>query len=95
MATYVTTNFEQIAAAIGMEVKHIATYENQFEAAARWYRLDKRRPTRIAPSKLRAKLDQIAKSARRLLRTLGVDGPDEAPDGPGDTEILDALILAG
>jgi hypothetical protein len=95
MATYVTTNFEQIAAAIGMEVKHIATHENLFEAAALWYRLGRRRPTRIAPSNLRRKLDQIGKIARRLLKSLDIDDPGEAADGPGDREVLAALVLVG
>ena len=95
MATYEQSNFEQIATAIGVEVGQIAKHENLFEAAALWYRLDRRRPTRIAPSKLREKLDQIAKSARRLLKSLGVNDPDEAADGPGDAEILAALVLVG
>jgi hypothetical protein len=95
MATYTHGNFEQIATAIGMEVGQIAKHENRFEAAASWYRLDRRRPTRIAPSKTREKLDQIAKAARRLLASLGVNDPDEAADGPGDPEILNALVLAG
>ena len=95
MATYEQSNFEQIANAIGMDVGQIAKHENLFEAAALWYRLARRRPTRIAPSKLREKLDQIAKSARRLLKSLGVNDPDEAADGPGDPEILNALVLVG
>jgi hypothetical protein len=44
---------------------------------------------------LRDKLDRIAKSARRLLTSLGVKDPDEAADGPGDPEILHALVLLG
>jgi hypothetical protein len=44
---------------------------------------------------LRRKLDQVAKSARRLLKNLGVNDPDEAADGPGDRDILNALVLAG
>src|SRR6266446_10466151 len=95
MATYEQSNFERIATAIGMEIGQIMKHENLFEAAARWYRLDKKRPERTAPSSLRRKLDQIAKSARRLLKSLAVNSPDEAADGPGDTEILDALVLAG
>jgi len=95
MATYEQRNFEQIASAIGMEASQITNHQNLFEAAASWYRLDASRPPRIAPSKLREKLDQVAKSARRLLKSLGVNGPDEAPDGPGDPNILDALVLAG
>ena len=47
MATYAHGNFEQIATAIGMEVGQIAKHENRFEAAAYWYRLDRRRPTRM------------------------------------------------
>jgi hypothetical protein len=93
--TYEQRNFEQIATAIGMEAGQIANHQKLFEAAAGWYRLDASRPTRIAPSKLREKLDQVAKSARRLLKSLGVNGPDEAADGPGNSNILDALVLAG
>jgi hypothetical protein len=94
MPTYTEANFEQIAAAIGIEVTQIARHEKLFEGAALGYRLDKRRPTRVSPSKLRAKLVRISKRARRLLESLGVDDPDEAPDGPGKVEILDALVLA-
>jgi hypothetical protein len=95
MATYDQSNFEQIATAIGVDVGQIAKHENLFEAAARWYRLDKRRPRRTAPSSLRRKVDQVGKDARRLLMGLGINSPDEAADGPGHTEILDALVLLG
>jgi len=95
MATYEQADFEPIAAAIGMEVGQIAKHSNLFEAAALEYRLDRSRPTRIAPSKLQDKLDRVAKSARRLLASLGVNGPDEAVDGPGDRHILHALVLTG
>jgi hypothetical protein len=60
-----------------------------------WYRLARKRPERIVPSKLREKLDQVAKSARRLLNSLAVSDLDEAADGPGNTEILAALVLVG
>src|SRR5258708_7163100 len=95
MVTYTHGKFEQIATAIGKEVGQIAKHKNRLEAAAYWYRLDRRRPTRIAPSKTRQKLDRIAKAARRLLASLGVNDPDEAADGPRDPEILNALVLAG
>jgi hypothetical protein len=95
MATYEQSNFEQIATAITVEVTQIAKHENLFEAAALWYRVDRRRPSRIAPSKSREKLERVTKNARRLLESLGVNDSDEAPDGPGDTEILRALVLAG
>ena len=93
--TYTKTNFEQIATAIGTTVKPVADFEAQFEAAALWFRLDKGRPKRPAPSKQHEKLTQVAKSARRLLKTLGIDDPDSAVDGPGDHEIFRALVLAG
>src|SRR5690348_13408208 len=93
VAKYEQSNFEQIAAAIGVEVGQVAKHENLFKAAALWYRLARRRPTRIAPSKLREKLDPVAKNARRLLKSLGVTDPDRALDGPGDPEILRALVL--
>jgi hypothetical protein len=95
LSTYERSTFEQIATALRMEVEQIAKHEHLFEAAARWYRLDRRRPKRTAPSKLDEKLDQVAKNARRLLKSLGVNDPREAADGPTDIEILDALVLAG
>jgi hypothetical protein len=64
MATYEQAHLERIAAAIGVAVEQIARHENLFEEAARWYRLARRRPTRIAPSKMRDKLEEVAKNAR-------------------------------
>ncbi len=94
--TYTNTNFEQIATAIGTAVKPVADLEAQFEAVALWFRLDKRRPNRPAPSKKREKLlTQVAKSARRLLKSLGINDPGEAVDGPCDPEIFKALGLTG
>jgi hypothetical protein len=95
LATYKQSNFEEIAAAIGVEVGQIAKHENVFEAAALWYRLAGRRLTRIAPSKLREKLDPVAKNVRRLLKSMGVNDLDQALDGPGNIEILAALVLVG
>ena len=95
MATYERLNFAHIANAIGMDVARIGQHENMFEAAACWYRLDERRPERTAPSILRRKLEQISKSAHRLLESLAIDSPDAAADGPGDPEILNALVLLG
>jgi len=93
--TYINANFEQIATAVGTTLKPVADLEAQFEAAALWFRLDKRRPKRPAPSKQHEKLTQVAKSASRLLKSLGVDDSDNAADGPGDHEIFRALVLAG
>jgi hypothetical protein len=93
--TYTKANFERIAIAIGTAVKPVANLEAQFEAAALWFRLDRRRPKRRAPSKQRVELTQVAKSARRLLKSLGIDDPAEAADGPGDPELFNALVLTG
>src|SRR5262249_3672119 len=41
------------------------------------------------------KLDRVANSAGQLLESLGINDPYEACDGPGDPEILGALVLAG
>jgi hypothetical protein len=95
MATYQQSNFAEIADAIGLDLAPIAKHENLFEAAARWYRLDEKRPKRTAPSSLRRKLNHVAKSAGRLLKSLGIDGAEDAADGPGDPEILNALVLMG
>jgi hypothetical protein len=95
MATYEQSDFEEIATAVGVDVMQIAKHANKFEAAALWYRLDRRRPTRSAPFELHKNLDRVAKITRRLLNSLGVNNPDEAYDGPGDPEILRALVLEG
>ena len=41
------------------------------------------------------KLTQVAKSARRLLKSLGISDPENATDGFGDHEIFRALVLSG
>jgi hypothetical protein len=52
-----------------------------------WRRFRKR----PAPSKQHGKLTQVAKSARRLLKSLGINDPDQAPDGPRlRTELRDS-----
>ena len=50
MTIYAHDDFEQIAAAIDMEAEEIAKHAKLFEAAARWYRLDRNSPDRVAPS---------------------------------------------
>jgi hypothetical protein len=92
--TYTTANFEKIAIAIGTTIKPVVDLEAQFEAAALWFRLDRRRPQRPAPSKQHVKLSQVAKSARRLLKSLGIGDPENATDGPGNHEIFRALVLS-
>jgi len=95
MSTYTRSDFAQIAAAIGISAEQLANHETKFETTALWFRLDKGRPRRAAPSKRRERLNQVAKSARRLLKSLGINDPAEAADGPGDREIFEALVLVG
>jgi hypothetical protein len=92
---YTNANFEQIASAIGVALNPVADLEPQFEAAALWFRLDKRRPKRSAPSKQREKLTQVARTARRLLKSLGIEDSADIADGPGDPEIFKALVVTG
>ena len=95
MTTYKRSNLKQIASAIDVEIGLIAIHKDRFEEAALWYRLTRGRPTRIAPSKMRDKLGEIAKNARRLLMSLGVRNTADAADGPGSRELLAALVLLG
>jgi hypothetical protein len=95
MSTYTHSDFELIATAIGTALEPVANLKGQFEAAAIWFRLDQRPPSRSAPSKQREKLTQVAKSARRLLKSLGINDPDKALDGPSDPDIFKALVLTG
>jgi hypothetical protein len=95
LPTYTKTDFEQIAIAVGTAIKPVEDLEAKFEAAALWFRLDRRRPKRAASSKQREKLTQVAKAARRLLKNLGIEDLGEMADGPGDPEIFKALVLTG
>lgn len=67
------------------------TQRRRLEAIATQYRLDKASPQRWAPSKLIARLKRINTHASRLLCALGVTDAADAPDGPGDLPILEAL----
>jgi hypothetical protein len=44
---------------------------------------------------MREKLDRVRKNADGLLKSLGVRSHTQAPDGPGDWEVLEALVLEG
>jgi hypothetical protein len=96
MTTYSQADYEAIGKAIPIaDLRLVARQEKRFEGAALWYRLSKRRNKGTPPSKLRGKLERVGRSAHRLLETLGVPRVEEAPDGPGDQELLEALVLEG
>jgi hypothetical protein len=98
MATYSREDFERIADAIGRDIADVVEHKQLFEWAADWYGLDcglprsaPPRPRRTPPSKMREKLQRIAKSARRLLQDLEITTYEEAADGPGSFELLEIL----
>lgn len=93
LPTYSDSDFEGIAKAIGDDfvVSRLIVHRNTFEAAARWYEYDTASPRRAAPYKVRNKLKRTAAAARKLLYWLDIGDPADAPDGPGDVSILDAL----
>src|SRR5690606_26265919 len=93
-ANYVQSDFENIAAAVGSSVGAVKPYAREFEAAASAYRLAGSPFQRRSPSQLKSKLQQIERSAQRLLSHLGVSHPSDALDGPGDLEILHVLTYA-
>src|SRR5262245_2504863 len=57
-------------------------------------KLNRIRPRRTPPSKMRKKLQNIAESARRLLKDLGIATLEEAFDGSGNFELLEVLATA-
>ena len=98
MATYSREDFERIATAIETDVGDVVKHKQLFECAADWYELDcglppdaRRRPRRTPPSKMRDKLQRIAKRARRLLQALEIKSYEDADDGPGNFELLQSL----
>ena len=100
MATYSTEDHERIAAAIGQDVRDVVEHKRLFEWAANWYGLDRGlprdappRPRRTPPSKMREN-QRLAKSARRLLKDLEIKDHEEAADGPGNFDLLEALAAA-
>ncbi len=65
LPTYSDANFERVAKAIGddFDVHCLLVYRNAFEAAARWYEVGTASPKRIAPYKIRKKLERTAAAA--------------------------------
>jgi hypothetical protein len=97
MGTYSREDFECMAAAVGKDVADVTARKESFEAAAFWYRQDCRAPkppTRIAPSAMASRMEQIAKAARKLLGHLQICDPREAEDGPGAIALLEFLASA-
>lgn len=88
---YSDDDFASIAEAIGKSSEAVLAYRGRLEDAALWYQLDMRSPTRMRPAAARDKLERTATAARKLLRHLGIHDTGNAPDGPGNMTIFDAL----
>jgi hypothetical protein len=123
--TYSQKDFERIANAIGVSAADVMQHRSDFEAAARWYRLNvppakrqegptfelrnrrskkgkkpselrKKHPKKPKTlSELRKKATQVEATAKKLLLHLGVRRLSDAPDGPGDRELLIFLASYG
>lgn len=104
MGTYTEEDFKRIAAAVGKAAADVAAYQKYFENAALMFRVDRGLPAGLAPprrstpTQLRSKIERVERSARRLLKDLGVPRDErgfakieDAYDGPGDLEILRVL----
>lgn len=85
-AVYQTGDFDRIAKATSVDRARVESKATDLEAAARWYLLDKAGPVNSSPVRLRKKIEQIEKSARRLLHHLGCR--EDAPDGQIDPDAL-------
>jgi hypothetical protein len=94
MSTYSNEDFERIGAAIGVSPPAVAEYRNQFEAAAAWYRSDCRTPQRVPPSNIKRQAKLIAAAAKKLIRHLEIYDYRNAPQGPPNLAVLEALVLA-
>ncbi len=92
---YDAEEFELIAESVGVSAAAVEAVSDALEAAATWYRSDRRTPRRRAPSELARKLDVIGNHADRLLKSLGVAETSAAEDGLADRAILEALADAG
>lgn len=92
-AAYDEGALRRIARAVRIDEGRVRDAAPAFEAAARWYRLDRAGPRRTAPSHLVRRLNAIEKNAKRLLQSLRIPNAESAADGPADPELADALTL--
>lgn len=83
----------RISEAIEIDAAKLQSFAPRFERAAAWFRLDCGEHNRTAPSLTVRELRQIQASARKLLKSLGIEDPEASADGPTGN-ILDALVLA-
>jgi hypothetical protein len=70
---YSRADFDRMAKALGIMRGAVENLAEQIDGASLSFWLDRGVPRRIAPSKLRRQLQQVAQAARKLLHHLGVD----------------------
>jgi hypothetical protein len=90
---YSNRRYASIARVVGVPVSAVKARAHEFEVAALLYQHDCSDVVLAKPTKGRRRLQQIAGAAKRLLKTLGVQDADDAPDGPS-SEVLDLLRYA-
>lgn len=88
--TYSTDQLNALAEAVRVKPERVLAERDVLDAAAVCFRLDDRRPTRMPAKQLKNRLEQIERTARRLLRQLGVPDTREADDGP-DFELMEVI----
>ena len=86
--SYSEDDFGAIAKAVGVHVAIVREHASTFQSAAMFHRFDTERPPKPAPSITARALRGLAKSAAGLLSKLGVESLADAPDGPGNPELL-------
>ena len=89
---YADSDLAVIADAISVPRDEVKCERAALEAAAGWLRLDKSSPRRTPPSIMRRRLESIEKAGRKLLKTLEIDDPEQAENGPNGSELFDALV---
>lgn len=101
MPTYSESNFEGIAGAIRVDVAVLKHQAEPFEAAARWYRLDRgsfeegrRPPAPEFPFARRKKMKKLAASARSLLNNIAAKPIRQERIEASWRRLLDALGVA-
>jgi hypothetical protein len=89
--TYSPENLTEIAKTVGLSADDLAPFESQFEDAAVWYRLTQNSPKRLSPFKLRQRLISISKNAKKLLKNLSINNPENTLNGTIDPTVLAVL----
>jgi hypothetical protein len=95
MTSYRNRDLAKIAEAIDVDRALVEQFRNRFEAAATWYRLDRRTPKGVRLAETAKQMRLISNAARKLLRQLEVYDYRNAIDGPGDRTVLHFLASAG